>query len=234
LVVRCPAPNSPRTRGRAGSVNQTTPEPGCNARFTGHSRQRVEGRTAPLAWRPSKGAWVPAFLRERPGGHSRRRHDGELTRGVLIPAPPTCAYNARVAGQRRDVDAHPSFTWPATGAWKEGLDGPRSRRPGTTACGKAPAMAWRRRPLNGSRPNARLPMRERKRKAKERPGTQIAERGCRKATRLGARAPAFGLPRGIRVPSHLAGFRSARRRRVRHRRHQHTRTIRDGRKERIP
>jgi len=51
---------------------------------------------------------------------------------ALIPGAAERAYNGRVAGLRRDVDAHPSFTGQATGAWKDGSDGHRSRRPGLT------------------------------------------------------------------------------------------------------
>jgi len=105
--------------------------------------------------------WAASLHHERRSGgcrnSGRRQRLRKVTKTGLIPAFPTCAYNGGVAGQRRDVDAHPSFTWPAAGAWKDGSDGRRSRRPGTTARGEAlsngvdPSAA-----LSGSRPNARL------------------------------------------------------------------------------
>jgi hypothetical protein len=41
-----------------------------------------------------------------------------FTASALIPAPAVHAYNAHAACLRRDVDAHPSFTGQAAGAWK--------------------------------------------------------------------------------------------------------------------
>jgi hypothetical protein len=47
----------------------------------------------------------------------------EINRDRTYPRGWKVCFAPRVAGLRRDVDAHPSFTWPATGAWKDGPDG---------------------------------------------------------------------------------------------------------------
>ena len=110
----------------------------------------------------------------------------------------------------------------AAGAWKESLDGSRSRRPGPTASGEAPAMAWsplaakglKARPRSASdgashgpktgtgqkSPNTRAPQ--------GRPGDPARSRGALPRGSRGGPAgspgaggkPAPGLPRGARVP----------------------------------
>src|SRR5215207_5026371 len=75
----------------------------------------------------------------------RSPRNQNLTR-ILIPALLGRAHDCLVARLRRDVDAHPSFTGLATGAWKDGSDGRRSRRPGLTGNGEAPVMAGSRCP----------------------------------------------------------------------------------------
>jgi hypothetical protein len=97
-----------------------------------------------------------------------------LRGGRMMRAPPACdgtcdASVSHVAGSRR-LEGEPT-------------EGSSSRRPGPTACGEAPAMAPTPHPQAAERLKAagRCP-RGIGAGTKARTGTQIAERGCRKAT----------------------------------------------------
>ena len=116
----------------------------------------------------------------------------------LIPALLGRAHNSRVVCQRRDVDAHPSFTWqrPAPGRTARMAEGP-----GGLGCpvtvkrqqwrGAVARLQWLKVRSRGSCKGA-------EREAKVRSRSKIAERGCRKAT-LGDREvpgePCQGSPR---------------------------------------
>ena len=104
-----------------------------------------------------------------------------LTLVDVIPASFACAYDAASsADDGAWID--PSFTWQAAGAWKESER--NAQDPGgpvPTAAGEASVMARSRRPpsvAQGAIANPAMGERE----AKGWPGTEIAERGCRKAT----------------------------------------------------
>ena len=65
---------------------------------------------------------------------------------ILIPALLGRAHNCVVARLRRDVDAHPSFTWRRPAPGRTARMARRSRRPGLTGSGEAPVMAGSRCP----------------------------------------------------------------------------------------
>jgi hypothetical protein len=97
----------------------------------------------------------------------------------LSPLTGTSLYSAR-RGLRRDVDGpiH-RLMWPRSAPGRR-ANGSRSRRPGVTVAGETSAMTWNWRPpkrlkadRKGASPSG---------KPKFHSGTEIAARGCRKAT----------------------------------------------------